>query len=84
MIVMTVFPLFRKLESLLPGCNLVDVGEAAARIRMVKSREEIEVGGGLGTDRVYSVSISSPIFHQNINKLSHESFKGPFLEYQGV
>lgn len=33
----------RKLESLLPGCNLVDVGEAAARIRMVKSREEIEV-----------------------------------------
>ena len=32
-----------KLQSALAGCQLVDVGEAAAQQRMVKSKEEIEV-----------------------------------------
>ena len=34
----------RKLQSLLPGCTLVDVGKVTARQRMIKSKEEIEVG----------------------------------------
>ena len=33
----------RKLQSLLPGCTLVDVGKVTARQRMIKSKEEIEV-----------------------------------------
>ena len=46
MVVSNIYLIFSppsKLQSALAGCELVDVGEAAAQQRMVKSKEEIEV-----------------------------------------